>query len=259
MTIAIFAVSLFALLVSIGSVIFAKRSAGSAKRSADEVMKTRRDTLGSHISITAERTLQERWYWDPIYDASNGLMGSPSEIRPGRTLKWPGDKRKRILLGVYVTMTNEGSLTTTVSINALRSDRCDSYDAYKKVTASPPAPATIATPPTTIANGKLLLKPGEKKGVIIRHGPSLEEWRNNGGNQPIVIGISAETSPDGSRQSWNMKLESPLLQQDPFNDSTYRVDPFQLAKIEVTPLLREYPSSARRSKKAVKNKCGPTN
>ena len=91
-------------------------------------MKSRNDALGPSVSITNERPHRERWYWNLIYDANNVLMGSPPEIHPGRTLNWPGDERKRISLGAHVRITKEGSLTTTVSIKALRSDRCDNYD-----------------------------------------------------------------------------------------------------------------------------------
>ena len=249
MTLATLILSILAILISLGSAIFARRSAKAAERSANEAMKSRRDVLGPSVSITNERALLERWYWDPIHHENNPQMGAPSGIKPANVLLWPGNKGVRILLGAHIILTNEGSLTTTVSINALRSDRCDNYDDYKEVTASPPAPSTIATPDAVLLNGKLSLAPGETAGVIVRHGPSLEEWRNNGGDRPIVVEISAETSPDGARQSWKMTLASPLLERDRLNDSTYRVAMFQLPEIELIELPREYPSSVRRSKK----------
>lgn len=249
MTVAIFVVSLVAVVVSIGSAIFAKRSADSSQRSATEAMKSRSDTLGPVISITNELALRERWLYDPMFQESNPLFGLPPETKPGHSLIWSGNKGIRILLGGHITLTNEGSLTTTVSINALRSDRCDNYDDCKTVTSPSTEPRTIDTPDTVLRGGKLLLEPGEKKGVIIRNGPSLEEWRKNGGDQPIVIGISAETSPDGSRQSWEMKLTSTLLQQNQdINESLYTVASFQQPEIGLTMLLREYQCSVRRSK-----------
>ena len=241
MTVATFVLSIVAILISVGSTILARRSALA-------VGMSRSDNLGPVISITNERALRERWYWDAMHHENNPEMGAPCEIEPLKVLQWPGNKGVRILLGAHVTIANEGSLTTTVSINARISNRCDSYDDYKATTTPTPAPSTIATPTTAIPNGKLVLKPGEKKGVIIRNGPSLEEWRNNGRGQPIAIEISAKTLRGGARQRWKIKLASPLLERDQFNDSTYRVARFQLPQIKLTELPREYPFSVRRRK-----------
>lgn len=256
MTIAALILSIVAILISLGLAIFAKRSAIAAERSAvaaensaDEAMKSRTDTLGPLVSITDEQALRKRWLYDPMFHQSNPLFGPPPETKPEHALIWPSNKGIQILLGAHITLRNEGSLTATVSIGALRSDRCDNYDDHEAVTSPPKEPPSVDTPDTILPGGKLLLAPGEKKGVIIRNGPSLEEWRNVGGDQPIVIVISAETSPDGTRQSWEMKLASTLLQHDQdINESLYKVASFELPEIGLTMLPREYPSSRRRSK-----------
>jgi hypothetical protein len=160
------------------------------------------------------------------------MLSKPMET----VLSMPGDQSTVLQLGAYLTIRNESEHSAEVRIVADRVERCDDPDQIES-TLDPPNSEYRAL----LEEGRIPLKGGDQVGIIVRHGPTLAEWVENGGDKPILVSISAQASPDGAVQSWRVTLECPLLGREHGNASSYRVQPFQLPTATCTELTREYP------------------
>ena len=248
MSIASLVISILAFLISAVGVVFAKKSSDSAKRSADaaeqsasETAKSRSDYLGSVIHIAEPTALRERWILNP-YVTSLALAGPPAEAQPNHSLAYPKDSEQHILLGAFINFRNEGQLTAMVIIDSLRSEVCSDVAKYREVT-SPNfiEPKTIDPFDPVIKNNLFMIGPGKSQGVIVRAGPSLQQWIDQGGDQVVNVDITASTSPDGASQRWQLILQTSILQQNVFSNSVYEVGAWALPEIQLIELPREYP------------------
>jgi hypothetical protein len=229
-------VAIVALVFSAAAVVVSIRSAASARRSADEAFRARADALGPAVAVVEETPLRERWNFSP-----QGLPGSPVMYPPGvasvdkRFIK-PANLGVRILVAAHMVIINEGARTAKVEIDAFRVDRCDDVADIAEVLA-PPA----ESPTPAIHEGRITLKPQERIGVIVRQGPTLGEWLDNG-DQPHVVNVRAQHSPDGASQNWRLEMTAQVLDTVWANDSEYRVVPHLPPDLVLTELPRTYPA-----------------
>lgn len=227
-----------ALFVSAVALATSLWSAMSARRSAEAATRSRADSLGPLVSVREVHPLRERWNYSP-----QGLPDSPLRYPPGvapveRQFVRPQDLGIRLLVGAHLIVVNDGTLTTTVTISAFRADRCDDFDQVPAVLA-PPA----ELPSTALPDGRLVLEASQRAGLIVRQGPTLEQWIANG-DQPYVVEIAADTSPDGARQRWKLELSAEVLDRVYGNDAAYRVVPHRPPDFKLTELPRTYPQQS---------------
>ncbi len=228
-----------ALVVSVVAVVWARSSAQSAERSADEAAKTRSDALGPDVTVGTERALRERWNVLPFGLPNSHLGYPPGVAAPERQFIRPADLDVRVLVGAHLTMVNEGARTVTVKIGAFRVDRCDDFEQREEVLA-PPA----ERPSPALDGGRLVLEPRQRAGVIVRVGPTVSEWIANH-DRPYVAEIEAQTSPDGAVQHWSLELSAEVLWPVHGNDAAFRVVPHRPPELRLVELPRTYPLRPR--------------
>jgi hypothetical protein len=229
-------IAIVALVLSAAAVVVSIRSAASARRSADEAFRTRADALGPAVAVVEERPLRERWNFSP-----QGLPGSPVMYPPGvapvdRRFIKPADLGVRILVGAHMVIVNESARTAKVEIDAFRVDRCDAVADIAEALAPPAESPTLAIP-----EGRITLKPQERIGVIVRQGPMLAEWLEHG-DEPQIVNVRAQHSPDGAQQAWKLEMTAQVLDTVWGNDSEYRVVPHMPPDLVLTELPRTYPA-----------------
>lgn len=232
--------SAVALVVSAVAVIVSIRSAGSARRSADAAAKSHADELGPAVMVGRERPLRERWNHSPRGLPNSFVGRPPGKAEVDTKFVRPQDLDVRILIGRHLAMKNEGVRSATVWMDAFRVDRCDDV-ADLEVVLSPPGERA----PDALPDGKLTLVPGEQAGVIVRDGPTLGEWLEEG-DAPRRIEIHAESSPDGARQNWTLEMSARLLDPVPGNDASFSVVPHQPPIARLTERPRSYPTARLR-------------
>ena len=230
--------AIVAIVLSVAALIVSIRSAQSAKRSADEAFRTRSDALGPAVAIVEERALRERWNF-----SHQGMPGSPVMYPPGvasvdKRFIRPANLDVRVLVGAHFSIVNESARTAKVQIDAFRVDRCDDF-AEAEIVLAPPA----ESPTPAVADGRITLQPGERVGVIVRQGPTLGEWLERG-DQPHVVNVHAQHSPDGACQNWRLEMTGQVLDTVWGNDAEFRVVPHTPPDIVLTELPRTYPGEA---------------
>jgi hypothetical protein len=242
--------SALALVVSVVAIAVSLASARSSARSADEAAHSRADQLGPQVAVGDAKPLRERWNFRPRGLPDN-FVGQPPGLAPvDRRFIRPANLDVRVLVGAYVSITNEGSKTAIVTVDTFRADRCDDFAAVESV-LSP----TAELPSTALKNGQLSLAPGQRAGIIVRQGPSLAEWIEN---HPIshvprlgevieihpdrhVVDITAQSSPDGATQHWRLEMVADVLADVFGNAAEYRVVPHVPPGLFLSELPRTYP------------------
>jgi hypothetical protein len=227
-----------AIVLSVAALVVSIKSARSARRSADEAFRTRSDALGPAVAIVEERALRERWNF-----STQGLPGLPAMYPPGvapvdRRFIKPANLGVQILVGAYFAIVNEGTRTAKIEIDAFRVDRCDDVSDIG-FTLEVPA----ESPSRLIPDGRISLKPNERVGVVVRQGPTIGEWLQHG-DQPHIVNVRAQCSPDGARQNWKVVLTAQIIDTVWGNDSEFRVVPHTPPGIAATELPRTYPDGA---------------
>jgi hypothetical protein len=162
-------------------------------------------------------------------------MYPPGVAPVDRRFVRPANLEVRILVGVHLSIVNESSRTSKVEIEAFRVDRCDDF-AEVEAALAPPA----ESPTQAIPNGRITLNPGDRIGVIVRQGPTLGEWLERG-EQPHIVNVHAQHSPDGARQNWRLEMTAQVLDTVWGNDAEFRVVPHTPPDIVLTELPRTYP------------------
>ncbi|HZT66508.1 MAG TPA: hypothetical protein VFA11_12030 [Acidimicrobiales bacterium] len=229
-------VAVVALVVSVGALAVAIHSAVSSRRSADSAHRAQADALGPSVTVLEPKPLRERWNYSPQGLPDSHLGYPPGEALVDKRFTRPMHNDVRILLGAHTLFVNEGSGTATILIQAFRVDRCDNIEDASAVLLP-----RAELPSPRIADGQLVLAPGERAGVVVRQGPTLAEWLQQGGDVPYVVGISAVASPDGSSQHWRLDLVAETLGAVYGNDAEFRVLAHVLPEVRLTPLPRTYP------------------
>jgi hypothetical protein len=227
--------SAFALGVSILAIGVSIWGAVSARRSAKAADESNANNLGPAITVHISEELRERWNYSPQGLPDNRVGYPPGVCPVDRTWVVPANVGVWMLLGVHVTLFNEGQRTTSITINAFRVDRCDTTEEIAEVLAPPAEKPSPALP-----QGRFFLAPGQSAGVIIRQGLTVGEWFENQNQIPNVT-IDAKVSDDGSEQHWKLELEGELLQPEAGNHSGCRAVPHRPPKAVLTELRRTYP------------------
>ena len=229
--------SVASILVAGWSAQSARRSASAAERSAAEAFKTRLDQSGPAVVLESEKAFRRRWivgmYRPPDHTP-------PGEAKPDMDLDMPGNSDARILIGAHLSFRNEGARTCRVTVSeAFRVDRADgsSKEALEAV-LSPEA----EMPDTWVPDGTIAIEPGQTAGMIIRVGPTLAEWLEDG-DHPYTAKVAAVVDRDGARQEWAVSLDAALLSGNPHNASRFRVLPNVPPDLRVEEQPRVYPHS----------------
>lgn len=226
--------SAIAIVVSVGAVVFTRRSSQSSARSAVAAEHAQADKLGTDVRIDEPRPLTERW----LVPDDESMHHPPAKTTVGEAFVMPGQRDIRLLMGVSMTVRNEGTRSVEVSIGAFRVDRCDENYGVEHV-LSPPLNLEGSF---IVAAGRLQLLPGASTELVVRQGPTLGEWVTQADqSQSPLVEIAASASPDGPTQLWRLNLSGSLLEQIPGDDSHYRALSHTPPTARLEHLPRRYP------------------
>jgi hypothetical protein len=83
---------------------------------------------------------------------------------------------------------------------------------------------------------------GPRIGLVIRAGPTLRDWMNDG-DQPYITTIRVETGPDAAAQEWDLILVGQILTPVPQNASRSIVLPHVPINARLVQKSRKYPDT----------------
>jgi hypothetical protein len=202
-------------------------------QSAEEARKSRLDALGSDVSVGSLEPLEGRWKVVPYTQSGDHVP--PGRTSPGDSYRLSGDADTRLLLGVWLRVRNEGARSVTVHIEAARVDLCNARDAISVVLDAP-----AAEEPGYVPTGDISLEPGEARGVIVRAGPTVKEWKEQP-DRPVGIIVMACASANGPTQRWEVTLTAPLLHPAFADEDTMVVSASSPPQVVCAEGVRSYP------------------
>jgi hypothetical protein len=166
----------------------------------------------------------------------------PVPVMPGVEFHLPADAPVRVLVGVIVTVVNEGDKTTEIEFGADRLDDITTEEANDAV-LNPNAPTNTTNQASTVIPGKVSLSPGETRYLMVRSGPIVGDWSDSGDSQvwSTDIPVFARISVDGAFQQWSLTLSAQILTTDPRYLGLVRVLPGVLPTTNLIHLPHGYP------------------
>jgi hypothetical protein len=219
----------------------AVKSATEASKAAEEARKTRLEESAPSILISENFAQHTRWNVDSRHDGEN--FAHPFPILPGAVFHLPADATRRIYVGTILTLVNEDSKTAEVQFGADRLDDITTDDMNAAV-LTPNEPSNVLSQANTVHwDGRMSIGPGETRQVVVRCGPTLEEW-TVGGESPVwsnVVPITARTSVDGAYQQWELHFSASILTTNPQYLGQITLLPGALSYANVVQLPHGYP------------------
>lgn len=218
----------------------------AARESADEARRTRLDNLASTITIPDNAPQYHRWLIDATQETQD--YSHPYPTSPMRTFHVPKEGNVRILVGTILTFVNEGDRTARVEIAADRIDDITTEDAFAAVLdPNNPNPASTTNQSHTVRrDGVVSIPPHDHRQVLIRSGPTIQEWLD-AGSSPIwstEVSITSRVAVDGAVQRWTLTLSAQILTTDPQYLGQVRTVPHALITAELSSLPYGYPDPA---------------
>ena len=193
----------------------AVKSAGEASKSAEEARKSRLENLASSVTIKNIEPLRERWVIDSKRETEE--MTHPGICEPNTTFHLPINGSGRILVGAILTLANEGDRTAEVDFDVNRLDDITSEGNYTAVLDKYNAANWRDQSNSVRRDGKVSIAPHAERLVIVRSGPTFQEWLD-GGSPPVwssPISITSHVAVDAAYQRWILTLSTQLLKTDP--------------------------------------------
>lgn len=215
----------------------------AARKSADEARKSRLDNLASTITILDNQPQHSRWMIDAAQEAKDFSHPMPSS--PMRMFHVPKDFNVRILVGTILTFANEGVRTARVEITANRIDDITTEDAFAAVMdPNNPNPARVTNQSHTVRrDGVVFVPPRERRQILIRSGPSIEEWLETGPSPTwsAEASIVSRVAVDGAFQRWTLAFSAQILTTNPQYLGQVSTVAHSLINAELTELPLGYP------------------
>jgi hypothetical protein len=216
-----------------GSMGIAQTAADAARDSVVESRMARQDQLGTDVFIEVVKELGTRW----IARSMNPRIAAAKPMEA--VLSMPGNDRDRILAGAVLRIVNRGSSEAIIRVFSFRVDRVSPENWQSSVDESP----SFGSIDDLVLDGTFVLGPHEEQLVLIRQGPTLQEWVEDR-QYPLSVDISAYKAPEGVIQNWRLTVICSLLGNEPGNASSFRVQPFLQASAILKFQPRIYPSAS---------------
>ena len=228
-SIAAFVVSAVAVIVSVGAVFFARRSAAASVASAEEARKSRLESGGPFVTVMQVVEERRRWVLSPMM--GHREYHQRELLNPIHEYVLPRDGDARIAVSCSIILRNEGSTTATVSA---------SHDAFVQTPEDASDGNDERGGLAARSDGTYALGPSQTCVVVMRVGMTVEEWAAMNGSAQLSSAFSA-SNPSGSvTDDWKVKLTARVLDPVHGDAARWRELPLVPTKAEISSPFRRY-------------------